>query len=109
MYLHFHFDTTNRVLDFGFKCGTPNHRDGLSVPLLSVSIAGLMAIFLDPLSAAKVNISSLSVVIFQATASLLDRRLSSSSTAETSGLDTSTCKKMVKAINKVRMVPCFRI
>lgn len=66
-----------------------------------------MAIFLDPLSAAKVNLSSLSVVIFQATASLLDRRLSSTSSAETSGLDTSTCKKMVKAINKVRMVSWF--
>lgn len=63
-----------------------------------------MAIFLDPSLAAQVNLSSLSVVIFQATASLLDRRLSSSSSAETSGLDTSTCKKMVKAINKVRMV-----
>lgn len=103
MLLQFSFNVVYRVLDFGFKCGTPTHRDGLSVPLLSVSIAGLMAIFLDPPLAAQVNLSSLSIVIFQATASLLDRRLSSSSSAETSGLDASTCKKMVKAINKVRM------
>lgn len=96
-----------KVLDFGFKCGTPTHRDGLSVPLLSVSIAGLMAIFLDPSLAAQVNLSSLSVVIFQATASLLDRRLSSSSSAETSGLDTSTCKKMVKAINKLAIQAAY--
>jgi hypothetical protein len=105
LYLQFCYKTADRVLDFGFKCGTPTHRDGLSVPLLSVSIAGLMAIFLDSSLAAQVNLSSLSVVIYQASASLLDQRLSSSSSTETSGLDTSTCKKMVKAINKVRMVP----
>lgn len=90
-----------RVLEFGFRCGTPTNRDGLSVPLLSVSIAGLMAIFLDGKLASMISTQSLSLVIYQGTASLLDRRLSVTATPETSGLDSSTSKKMVKAINKV--------
>jgi len=90
-----------RVLAFGFKCGTPTNRQGLSVPLLSVSIAGLMAIFLDGKLASQVSPQSLSLVIYQGTASLLDRRLSATASPESSGLDSSTSKKMVKAINKV--------
>lgn len=81
------------------------NRDGLSVPLLSVSIAGLMAIFLDGKLASRVAPQSLSLVVYQGTAALLDKRLSATSTPESSGLDSSTQKKMVKAINKVRI--CF--
>lgn len=90
------------MLEFGFRCGSPSNRNALSVPLLSVSIAGLMAIFLDGKLACQVNPQSLSLVIYQGTASLLDRRLSATATQEISGLDSSTLKKMVKAINKVR-------
>jgi len=90
-----------RVLEFGFRCGTPSNRNALSVPLLSVSIAGLMAIFLDAKFASNVTPQSLSLVIYQGTASLLDKRLSATATQESSGLDSSTSKKMVKAINKV--------
>lgn len=89
------------MLEFGFRCGTPTNRDGLSVPLLSVSIAGLMAIFLDGKLASQVVPQSLSLVIYQGTAALLDKRLSATATPESSGLDSSTSKKMVKAINKV--------
>ena len=58
-----------------------------------------MAIFLDLELSALVSKSSLSMVIHQATSALLDHRLSG--TGSDYGLDTSTCKKMVKAINKV--------
>uniref|UniRef100_A0A7S3Q8W0 TOG domain-containing protein n=1 Tax=Chaetoceros debilis TaxID=122233 RepID=A0A7S3Q8W0_9STRA len=88
-----------RVLEFGFQCGTPVHPQALSVPLLSVSIAGLMAIFLDAQLASQVSEKTLSLVIHRGTVSLLDRRLSAAS--DSSGLDASTCKKMVKAINKL--------
>ncbi len=93
-----------RVLEFGFRSGTPSNRNALSVPLLSVSIAGLMAIFLDGKLASNVTPQSLSLVIYQGTASLLDKRLSATATQESSGLDSSTSKKMVKAINKVRNI-----
>ncbi len=72
-----------------------------------------MAIFLDAKLASQVSKDILSLVIHRGTACLLDRRLSASS--DSSGLDASTCKKMVKAINKVRadmnilLVICFLI
>ena len=49
-----------------------------------------------------VSEDALSKVIQQSTFSLLDRRLAGSSEYEHI-LDASTCKKMVKAINKVRV------
>lgn len=59
-----------------------------------------MAIFLDLELSALVSKSSLSMVIHQATSALLDHRLSGTGNGDY-GLDASTCKKMVKAINKV--------
>ena len=91
------------VLEFGFRCGTPNHKEGLSIPILSVAIAALMAIFLDLELSALVSKNSLSMVIHQATSALLDHRLSGTGSVDF-GLDASTCKKMVKAINKVWIV-----
>jgi hypothetical protein len=93
----------HRILDFGFRCGSPTNKDGLSVPLLSVSIAGLMAIFLDAKFASQISVKSLTAVIYYSTAALLDKRLSATATPESYGLDSSTSKKMVKAINKVRI------
>lgn len=98
-----------RVLEFGFRCGTPLNRNALSVPLLSVSIAGLMAIFLDAQLAFQVTPQSLSLVIYQGTASLLDKRLSATATQESSGFDSSTSKKLVKAINKVNTYNFFSL
>lgn len=90
------------MLDFGFRCGSPTHATGISIPLISVSIAGLMAIFIDADLARKVSESAVSVSIRQACSSLLDHRLSATSSSMDFGLDPSTCRKMVKAINKVR-------
>ena len=90
------------MLDFGFRCGSPTHVNGVSIPLISVSIAGLMAIFVDPFLSDRVSESAVSITIRQATSSLLDHRLSATSASANYGLDPSTCKKMVKAINKVR-------
>lgn len=89
------------MLEFGFRCGSPTHVAGISIPLISVSIAGLMAIFIDPDLSRKVSESAVSITIRQATSSLLDHRLSATSASIDYGLDPSTCKKMVKAINKV--------
>ena len=91
------------MLDFGFQCGSPTHTTGISIPLISVSIAGLMAIFIDPVLARRVSESAVSIAIRQACSSLLDHRLSATSASAEYGLDPSTCKKMVKAINKVSL------
>jgi len=89
------------MLEFGFRCGSPSHAGGISIPLISVSIAGLMAIFIDTELSSRVSESALSITIRQASSSLLDHRLSATSASAEYGLDPSTCKKMVKAINKL--------
>jgi hypothetical protein len=89
------------MLDFGFRCGSPSHETGISIPLISVSIAGLMTIFIDPNLSNRVSEAAVSITIRHAAASLLDHRLSATSASTDYGLDQSTCKKMVKAINKV--------
>mmetsp|Transcript_363 Transcript_363/g.549 ORF Transcript_363/g.549 Transcript_363/m.549 type:complete len:1476 (+) Transcript_363:109-4536(+) len=90
-----------QMLEFGFRCGSPTHAGGISIPLISVSIAGLMAIFIDSDLAPRVSESAVSITIRQASSSLLDHRLSATSASAEYGLDPSTCKKMVKAINKL--------
>lgn len=89
------------MLEFGFRCGSPTHATGISIPLISVSIAGLMAIFIDRDLASLVSESAVSMAIRQACSSLLDHRLSATSVSSDYGLDPTTCKKMVKAINKL--------
>ena len=87
------------VFQFGFKCGYSDHAEGMSIPLLSLTIAALMAVFLDQELAPLVSQSALTFVIRNATSGLLDPRLTST---HNGNLDELTCKKMVKAINKVR-------
>ena len=91
------------MLEFGFRCGSPTHATGISIPLISVSIAGLMAIFIDRDLASLVSEAAVSIAIRQACSSLLDHRLSATSASGDYGLDPTTCKKMVKAINKVSL------
>lgn len=93
--------STFSVLEFGFRCGSPAHDTGISIPLISVSIAGLMAIFIDPNLAFTISESAVTVAIRQACSALLDHRLSATSSSVGIGLEPNTCKKMVKAINKV--------
>jgi hypothetical protein len=87
------------VLDFGFRCHPPSIQDGLSIPLLSVTLACLMAIFRDRQLSPLVSENSLTLLIKQAANGLLDSRLSSSTMQ--SNLDDSTCQQLVKAINKL--------
>merc|ERR1740136_50149 len=94
-------DRLASVLEFGFRCGTASSPDGLSIPLLSVAIAALMAIFLDSILSAQIPEKVLVLVIHRATSALLDRRLAGNSKRKDHGLDAATSKKMVKAINKL--------
>jgi hypothetical protein len=92
------------VLDFGFKCNHSDQTAGLSIPLLSVGIAALMAIFLDMDLAAHVTQTSLIHVLREASKGLLDPRLNAASPTDFPDLDDATCKKMAKAMNKVCMI-----
>jgi hypothetical protein len=69
---------------------------GVSVPLVSVCLATLMAMLRDAELAALFSHEDLSLLIREACTALLDPRL-----AGESELDESTSSQMVRAINKV--------
>lgn len=68
----------------------------MSIPLLSVCLATLMALFRDNELSHKVSQDSLMLLIRQAGTALLDSRLGTSS-----DLDEATASQMVRALNKV--------
>jgi len=72
----------------------------MSIPLLSVNLASLMAIFRSEDVAKSIRVENLTVLIKEAGKALLDPRLGSAS--PTNALDESTSTQMVRAINKVR-------
>jgi hypothetical protein len=71
----------------------------MSIPLLSVALATLMALFRDPRLSHNVTQDVLALLIREAGKALLDPRLAMSSHHE-SQLDESTSSQMVRAINK---------
>jgi hypothetical protein len=90
------------LIGFGFNCHDLQCSAGMSVPLLSVNLASLMAIFRSEDLATKVAVDDLTILIREAGKALLDRRLaSSSSSTDESKLDDATSTQMVRAINKV--------
>ena len=89
--------SSTRMIGYAFDCGYSDHNAGMSIPLLSVCLASLMALFRDTEIAPRVNDESLTFLIREAGTALLDSKLSSSS-----DLDESTASQMVRAINKVR-------
>lgn len=70
----------------------------MSVPLLSVCLATLMALFRDPALAARVTQDDLTLLIRETGTALLDPKLSNASE-----MDEATGSQMVRAINKVRV------
>lgn len=88
-----------RLIAFGFDCHGPDCNGGMSVPLLSVNLASLMAIFRSEDVAKSIRVEDLTVLIKEAGKALLDPRLASSS--PTNSLDEGTSTQMVRAINKV--------
>ena len=72
----------------------------MSVPLLSVNLASLMAIFRSDDLARTIRVEVLLVLIKEAGKALLDPRLASPMSTNT--LDEATSTQMVRAINKVR-------
>ena len=73
----------------------------MSIPLLSVCLATLMALFRDPDVSTRVSQDDLTLLIRETGAALLDPRLSA-----TSELDDATASQMARAINKVRFGDC---
>ena len=76
----------------------------MSVPLLSVTLACLMALFRSEEFATRVMEDELVSLIRDAGKALLDPRLASSSSGpDSSQLDEATSTQMVRAINKVSL------
>jgi hypothetical protein len=71
----------------------------MSVPLLSVNLASLMAIFRSDDISKTIRVEDLAVLIKEAGKALLDSRLASSSAVNV--LDEATSTQMVRAINKL--------
>jgi hypothetical protein len=94
--------TLTRVIDIGFNCHDPSFNAGMSVPLLSVNLASLMAIFRSSDLATLINVDDLTILIKEAGKALLDHRLSTTSKeTSVSHLDEATSTQMVRAINKL--------
>jgi hypothetical protein len=92
----------NSVVVFAFNCEFPENTAGMSIPLLSVALATLMALFRDKRLSLNVTQDALALLIREAGKALLDPRLAvSSHHAMTSQLDESTSSQMVRAINKL--------
>jgi hypothetical protein len=85
-----------RLIGFAFRCGDPGINSGLSIPLLSVCLATLMAIFRDSALSFSVSQDDLTLLVRETGKALLDSRL-----AATSDLDSATSSQMVRAINKL--------
>ena len=88
------------VLGYAFTCGPEDKEAGMSVPLVSVTLATLMALFRDERLSRKVSLEALVLLIRETGRALLDSRLSVSS-HRASSLDESTSSQMVRAINKL--------
>ena len=88
-----------RLLRFSLDCEVPTRSAGISVSLLSVCLATLMALFRDPDLATKVSKEHLALLIRETGTALLDSRLVVSS--QGSSLDEATSTQVVRAINKV--------
>jgi hypothetical protein len=97
---------SHSVVVFAFNCEFPDNTAGMSIPLLSVALATLMALFRDTRLSQNVTQDSLALLIREAGKALLDPRLAMSSHhAMASQLDESTSSQMVRAINKVHSAP----
>jgi hypothetical protein len=90
------------ILAFAFNKGDSAENVGMCVPLLSIVIAALMAVFRDVEMAYSVSQSSLLSLIRTASHCLLDSRLAVAAT-HVSGLDESVSSQMVRGMNKVSL------
>ena len=88
------------VLTFAFEHGEKSENAGMCVPLLSVVLATLMALFRDVQLASIVSQDALLVLIRATGHCLLDSRLAVTAT-HLSGLDESTSSQIVRGMNKV--------
>jgi hypothetical protein len=100
--LRFSFDIS-RLIGFTINAGDERVNAGMLLPLLSLCLATLMALFRDPEFASKVSPEELTLLIRESGTALLDTRLSSSEE-----LNEDTRTQMVRAINKVRLLDGFR-
>jgi len=84
---------------FALDSSDPSTNAGMSIPLLSVCLATLMAFFRDPELSPLITLDDLTLLIRETATALLDPRL-----ASTSDLNEATRTQMVKAINKVSIM-----
>jgi hypothetical protein len=87
----------SKLIGFSFKCGYPEFNSGISIPLLSVCLASLMALFRDPDVSAAVEQAPLTILVRETGTALLDARLSTSS----GFLPEATTTQMVRAFNRL--------
>jgi hypothetical protein len=85
------------LIGFTLNSGDEKVSSGMLLPLLSLCLATLMALFRDEEFALVVSTAELSLLIRETGTALLDPRLSSSEK-----LNEDTRSQMVRAINKVR-------
>lgn len=92
--------TAHSLVNFAFNNGQRSQNAGMSVPLLSVVLATLMALFRDNEAAENVSQDDLALLLRETGRCLLDSRLAVTAT-HASGLDESTSSQIVRGMNKV--------
>jgi len=85
-----------RSISFAFHAGEESVNAGMLLPLLSLCLATLMALFRDPEFGPVVSVEELTLLLRETGVALLDSRLSSPDL-----LNEETGSQMVRAINKV--------
>ena len=87
---------SNSLISFSINGGSEDENVGLLLPLLSLCLAILMALFRDEEFALVVSVEELSLLLRETGCALLDERLSASD-----DLNDDTRAQMIRAINKV--------
>ena len=88
-----------RLIGFTFCSGNKSVHSGIMLPLLSLCLATLMALFRDSDFASRVSPEELTLLVRETGTALLGPRLSS-----LDHLSEEAGSQMVRAINKVRLV-----
>jgi len=97
------------VLRYSLRCGTASNPDGFSLPLISISVATLMAIVMDSTLSILITEEVLVVVLHRVISALLDRHLTGKSKLGSHHSNKAATKKIFKAINKLAHQSTLRV
>ena len=88
------------TLEFGCRCGYPDRNSGMSIDLISLVLATIMAILREDTLSSQITQDALMLLIRQSAVVLLDPRLQAAVVVTDTSLDKLTREQIARAINK---------